>query len=162
MDGGLGSAPSGQETLLGLADGGCGGSEVKLEGDAEKAADPAMREEFTSSSCFDGTSTTKKGKKRKSATPSTPTTSGLGSGPTTSGLGLGRPARMEADGSAGCNAKALKVVPWSNGFSNPLTHNCGSAGRVHSCLTRVQAVCCPLSIGAFKANLGPSNGPSAP
>ena len=42
-DGGLGSARSGQETLLGHADGGCGGLEIKLEGDAEKAADPAMR-----------------------------------------------------------------------------------------------------------------------
>ena len=28
-DGRLGSAPSGQETLLGPADGGCGGSEIK-------------------------------------------------------------------------------------------------------------------------------------
>ena len=65
MDGGLGSAPSGQETLLGLVDGGCGGSEVKLEGDAEKAADPARREESTSSSCFDSTSTTKKNKSER-------------------------------------------------------------------------------------------------
>ena len=61
-------------------------------------------EESTTFLHLDGTSTTKKGrqgKKRKSATPST------------SGLGSGRPARVEADGSAGCNAKAPKVVPRS-------------------------------------------------
>ena len=111
MDVGLGSAPLGQETLLGPEDGGCGGSEVKCEGDAEKAADIAMRGDSIPSSRLDDTSTTKKGKKRKSATPSTLTTSGLGSG---------CPARVEADGSAGYNAKAPKVVPRSKGLGFPI------------------------------------------
>ena len=70
----------GSRNVAGTADGGCGGSEVKCKGNAEKAADPAMRGDFTTSSRLDGTSTTKKGKKRKSATRLTLTTSGLGSG----------------------------------------------------------------------------------
>ena len=104
-DGGLGSAPPGPEPLLVPVDGGCGGLEIEREGDAQKAADPAMREESTASSHLDAPSATKKGrqgtKRKKSTAPSTQTASG--------GLGLGRPARVEADGSAAC--KAPKVVP---------------------------------------------------
>ena len=108
-------------------DGGCGGSEVKCEGDAEKAADPAMLGESTTSSCLDGTSIIKKGKKRKSATPSTLTISGLGSG---------SPARVEADGLAGYNAKAPKVVPRSEGlrFPYPQSWNCRKSPLLsHAC-----------------------------
>ena len=81
-------------------------------------------------------------------------------------MSSGRTARVEADGSAGCNAKAPKVlplVPLSKGLGFPIRlPTIVELQEVNSCPTRVQAFCCPLSIGASKADLGLAKGLSAP